>query len=504
MKIDPTAQSEKGSVLITCIVTITILTMICATSLYITSQNANSGMQTASWQLALAGAESAVDSAYNALNTNQWTGWQKVSGITSLPTAEPTAGSTATSVPSPAPNFEYNYYLPPALSLQGEGASTVSSWVTVDTANLPKDKNGNQWYRIRATGIAAAAGPRRVSNQKLDNDLRKLSLFADRNAPGTSVTPRATRTIEVIASAVAKSIWVRGITLRDWINMSGGGVIDSFDSSNPFKSSTINGVAGQYDILKRQSNGDVGTANSLNSDLRSTYVYGDLQYSGPAVKNTLNVQGTISTPFNPTIPTVSAPNWASGTYTSLGSGNPVILTSGTKTNPARYKINGDMTVSGGNVLTINNLNGTSGDNYIEIWVTGKYTISGSGYVDQNTLVHSDWYVGSNITTSGDSYNNRSGIASNVNFVGYGTNNTLTVSGSATFVGTINAPAYRVTVSGSGGISGALIGDTLTISGGAGLHYDEALNINGNSNILGNYSYASWFEDNSLPVRGITY
>jgi hypothetical protein len=222
------------------------------------------------------------------------------------------------------------------------------------------------------------------------------------------------------------------------------------------------------------------------------------------VKNTLNVQGTISTPFNPTIPSVSAPNWASGTYTSLGSGNPVTLTSGTKTNPARYKINGDMTVSGGNVLTINNLNGTSGDNYIEIWVTGKYTISGSGYVDQNTLVHSDWYVGNNITTSGDSYNNRSGVASNVNFVGYGTNNTLTVSGSAAFVGTINAPAYKVTVSGSGGISGALIGDTLTISGGAGLHYDEALNINGNSNILGNYSYASWFEDNSLPVRGITY
>jgi len=503
MKLDPTTQSEKGSILITCIVTVTILTMICATSLYITSQNANSGVQTASWQLALAGAESAVDSAYNALNTNQWAGWQKVSGTSSLPTTQPSGGSAAASVPSPAPNFEYNYYLPPAIPLQGEGPSSITGWVTVDTANLPKDKNGNQWYRIRATGVAAAAGPRRVSNQKLDNDLRKLSLFADRNAPGTSITPRATRTIEVIASAVAHSIWVRGITLKHWISMSGGGVIDSFDSSNPFKSSTVNGVPGQYDVLKRQSNGDVGTTDSTSSDLRGTYVYGDLQYSGPAVQNTSNVQGTISTPFNPTIPAVSAPNWAAGTYITLPSGNPVVLAAGTEANPARYKIVGDMTVSAGNVLTIN---GTSTNNSIQIWVTGKYTTSGSGMVDQNVAVHSDWYIGGDITTSGGSYNNRSGVASNVNFVGYNTstNSKVTVSGSGTFTATVNAPAYKITVSGTGNFSGALIGDSLTISGGASLHYDEALNLNTVDTSLGNYSYASWFEDNSHPVRGITY
>jgi len=32
----------------------------------------------------------------------------------------------------------------------------------------------------------------------------------------------------------------------------------------------------------------------------------------------------------------------------------------------------------------------------------------------------------------------------------------------------------------------------------------ALNKNGGSSSVGNYAFASWFEDNSDPSRGITY
>jgi hypothetical protein len=68
-------------------------------------------------------------------------------------------------------------------------------------------------------------------------------------------------------------------------------VIDSYDSSNPFKSATqsltYNGVTysyGQYDSTKRQSHGDVGTNSGTGSDLRSTYVYGNLSYRGVGPK----------------------------------------------------------------------------------------------------------------------------------------------------------------------------------------------------------------------------
>jgi hypothetical protein len=51
--------------------------------------------------------------------------------------------------------------------------------------------------------------------------------------------------------------------------------------------------------------------------------------------------------------------------------------------------------------------------------------------------------------------------------------------------------------------GALISDTLTISGSASFHFDESL-LSGASTSVGNYAFASWFEDNSDPTRSITY
>jgi hypothetical protein len=55
---------------------------------------------------------------------------------------------------------------------------------------------------------------------------------------------------------------------------------------------------------------------------------------------------------------------------------------------------------------------TSANNQIYIWVTGKLTTSGSGYINQDPNVKATWYVGSDITVSGGSYQNKSGLAAN--------------------------------------------------------------------------------------------
>jgi hypothetical protein len=52
--------------------------------------------------------------------------------------------------------------------------------------------------------------------------------------------------------------------------------------------------------------------------------------------------------------------------------------------------------------------------------------------------------------------------------------------------------------------GAAIADNLTVNGGSGFHYDQALSVGGVSPTLGTYTFASWFEDNSAPVRKIYY
>jgi Tfp pilus assembly protein PilX len=513
-------SKQEGSVLVIAILMITILTMICAVTLQITTQNAGANMQTASWQQALTGAEAGVDAAMNALNTNTaagWTGWSTFAGAPGFtqPGASP---APATAAPA-AGSFNYLPEAPSrSLSLAGEGNNTVKMWVTVDTGGMNPDY-GNQPYRIRATGTAYVPGPVRVSNQKMDNDLRNLSLRWDRATnPPTPITgvgsdkPRVSRRLEVIARSGARSIWGRGLLLKKSINMSGGGWIDSFDSSNPFKSSTINGLPGQYDVNKRQSNGDVASVDSTNSDLKNTYVWGDLDYKGPVIPNLGNVQGNIITPFYATIPPTSDPTWSAGSYTQYSSapaGNTFTAT-GSNSNPNLIKITGDFALSGSTTFNIVNGNpplqpgGTPPPAYITVWVTGQFNTSGSSKVAQANNVYVTWIVDQNITVSGSSYNNQSGRAANTSFIGVGTSNTVTDSGSGNFIGTINAPGYAVTVSGTGSFSGALIGNTINISGGASVHYDEALSGNANNQLAGTFSYVSWFEDTADPKRGVIY
>ena len=497
MKTNP-STNERGAILLTVLLTVTILTMLCFTSLYIASQNANATAQAASWQQALGGAESAVDQAIAALNTGTWTNWVTISG--SLPNLQPQPGATPTAANGPPASNQYNYLsnsitpqlaqynVANALTTNGEGNNLVSVWTTIDTAGLPLDSNGNQWYRIRATGTAAAVGPPRVSNQGLDSSLRKIGLRFDRKTSNAISSPQATRTIEVIVQGLAQSIWVRGITLQNAITMSGGGVIDSFNSGDPFKSTNS-----AYDVSKRQSHGDVATTSSGNSNLNNTYLYGNLAYSGSAVKNTNNVQGTISTPFNATIPATSDPSWTSGMWNSSVTQvtGTTTLTGGTQGSPARYKLS-QINISGGNVLTLA-ANSDGSDTYFEIWVTGKMTTSGNGYITQDPKVHVTYWVDNDINLSGNSYVNQGGVASDLVINGIGTHN-FTDSGGATLTAVIDAPGYNITISGGGSVSGAVIANTLNLSGGSGLHYDEALNSNGANSAVGNYAFASWFED----------
>jgi hypothetical protein len=208
----------------------------------------------------------------------------------------------------------------------------------------------------------------------------------------------------------------------------------------------------------------------------------------------------------PTPTPAPTPSWTpTYTYTGGGSnppnsGNFYAQHLGT---PTYIKVNGDLVISSsGNPLHIvQNDSASGGPEQVYIWVTGKLTTQGSGYINQDSNVAVTYYVGGDITVSGSSYQNHNGLAANLTINGYGTSNKLTVSSSsADFVGTFNVPDYDTTISGGASVQGALISNTLTLSGGSGLHYDEALGHGGPSPTIGNYAFASWFEDNSDPTR----
>jgi Tfp pilus assembly protein PilX len=513
---------QRGSVLVIALLTIAILTLLCATSLYITSQGASATNQTTSWEQSLSGAEAAVDNAMNALNTNSWSGWYTVTS-SSLPTAQPSPSGTPNATSTPG-SGTYNYYSS-SFSLQGEASNTITWWVTVDNgsvAPMPSPSpglvnGGQQAYRIRAAAVVDAPGPVRVSNNRLDNDLRKVSLRFDRTSGGAVSTPRVTRRIEVVATAVTQNGWGKGLTMAAGVSMSGGGFVDSFNSNNGSRAWTV----AYRDTSYPQVAGIVN--NTWNSDLRNTYIYGGLTYSGTTVKNTTNVEGGIQTPypFPGPSPAATPPSGAAWTVYTGGGSNPPhagTFTAGPATSPAYIKVNGDLTVSSsGQPLHIQQANGTQGNNAIYIWVTGKLTTSGSGYINQDTTVKATWYVGGDITFSGGSYLNGNpggsensnppysppGYAGNLTIYGLGsTSNKFTDSGSALFTGVVDAPNYSTTISGSGDFTGAMIGNTLTLSGSGNFHYDEALGSGGANGVM--FTFSRWFEDNSDPSRGVIY
>ena len=533
-------SGDEGSVLMMALLSITILTLLCATSLYIASQNTNAAMQTAGWQEALTAAESGLDQAVRALNTGVWTNWRTVSTAT-LPSTEPAsgAGSAATAKPTTS---QYNY-LPSSsmsLSMQGEGATAVSAWVTVDTANGLSNSNGS-WYRVRSTGQTTYQSNsifKRVSNNRLDSDLRNTITMNFNRKGGSNLGP--TRTIEVIMQPIPQGGNAHGITVGSWLQMTGGGSADSFNSPNGQWSAAYRDTTYPMLVAEGATGGSAKFANT-----GQTYVYGGVSYSGTAPTNVnaqgppKDVTGQVSTPADVNLPTPTDPTAISGqsghyswtyqnpwsgvtsTYSNLnsvatysgGGGLPKnssnvavtsITASGTASNPGLYIINGDFTVPGGTTFTINaSTTGNppvadSSNSYVIVWVKGKFTTSGSGLINQNSGTNVIWIVDNDITVSGSSYNNQNGTASTDSFVGIG-NHKFTDSGSATFTGTINAPGYDGTISGGGDFTGAFAGDTLTISGSGSFHYDESLS-GGGSPAIGNYAFASWFEDNSDPTH----
>jgi hypothetical protein len=537
--------ANKGSVLLTALLTITILCMICATSLYVVSQNATGGMQTAAWQQSLTVAESGVDAAVRALNTGSWTNWKTVSTAT-LPTVEPTAAASVTATSKPT-SSQYNYLPSSALTftMQGEGPTSVSAWVTVDTAGGMSDSTGS-WYRIRSTGqsnFPTNSVLTRAGMNKLDNDLRNtITMHFNRKSGTTNLGP--SRMIEVVMQPVPQGGAAKGITVGSWLQMTGGGSADSFSSPTGQWSSVYRDTSNPMVVAEGATGGQAKFANS-----GQTYVYGGVTYSGTAPTNVnasgppADVLGQVSTPATVNLPTPTDPapisgqsghySWtyqnpwsgvttsytfnSSTTYTGGGGlpsngGTTVtsITAAGTASSPTLLIINGDFTVPGGTTFTINPTTTGSppvanpSNSYVTIWVKGKFTTSGSGVIQQTSGTNVTWIVDNDITVSGSSYNNQNGTASTDSFVGVGTNNKFTDSGSATFTGTVNAPKYSGTISGSGDFTGAFAGNDLTISGSGSFHYDESLSGGGGNPSIGNYAFASWFEDNSDVNRNIFY
>ncbi|TCO92272.1 hypothetical protein EV701_10641 [Chthoniobacter flavus] len=469
------------------LVTIAVLSFAAASVFYYINNRNQTSANAGSWQEALIVAESGTDIAMHALNasvktpTTAWAGWSP---------------SDATTFPK-----TYSDTLP---AHSGEGNNKMYVYVKVD--NSITDGSGQVWYRIHSSGSTEVPGLRRVGyapsqlsatgTKNHNNFLRKIAYNKD-TTTGALHLPQTTRTVETIAQPVSARMFWRALVVQQSITLGGSSFTDSFDSSDPTKSTN-----GQYDPSKRQMHGDVASNSSGNlSDLGNNKVYGNASSNGGVLQNTKGVQGTVYNNYSTTISAVSDPTFA---YTTPGPASistlaaPLTLVAGTQSAPTNYKVSAiDLGSKSKQLILAPPVVGQTQDSYVNIWVTGDLTMSGNAFIQQLAGVHATIYVDGNVSIGGSSFENENNRAAYLTVNGVtpsdGSTRTFTVSGTGTFVGMVNAPSYALTVWGTGDFMGALIMLSASLGGSAGYHYDESLASLSTSNNLG-YKVASWIED----------
>jgi len=264
--------------------------------------------------------------------------------------------------------------------------------------------------------------------------------------------------------------WTYAIAATGTITMSGGGIVDGFDSRNgAYSTATNRNATGEIATTSTAANAlNIGTGKVFGT--ATTGPGGTISLSGGAIgdvswvtNHTGAEAGWTNNNMNASFPTNAPPGggpYFAPTVSTAGGSNVTLVPSGT------YEMSSFTSSDSTKPMFVSG-NAT-------VWVTGSFTVSGSGYVWIQPGASLKLIVGGSMTVSGGGVVNGTSLASNCSLVGLPGCTSITYSGSAAFVGTINAPQAALTVSGSAGAYGAAIVQSANLSGGASWHYDDAL------------------------------
>src|SRR5437764_1803672 len=358
----PSRSTTAGSVLVWTVLVIAILSLMAVETLRLVTIKYQSALQTSTWQEALLAAESGIDVAIVELRKSlypqpnyAWEGWNN-------PPGNEVTGYELTTVPN-----------------AGLNGTPMTIETNVDApAQLIDPTNSWQYYRIRTVGTIPITGPARTSDNPQDTKLRRLSLRWERFTngiltPHLLTAPQVSRRVEAVVrpvSAFDQAIMSVGVVDLTNQNI----VVDSYDSTDPTKSTN-----GLYDPVKRQENGDIATDGQL-IEAGNAQIYGDVATNAGTVSGAANITGIERTDFYQEPIPLGAPSWSTwNSSPSLVTGTTTINADATKGSAAsRYSLS-SISLSGNKTLTVaGNPNGSQ--TYIEMYVTGDISVSGTGQI----------------------------------------------------------------------------------------------------------------------------
>jgi hypothetical protein len=284
------------------------------------------------------------------------------------------------------------------------------------------------------------------------------------------------------------------------LTLSGGSSVDSFDST----------VTGGYSASHQNSGGNVGTNGNLTLNGSNVIVYGSASLpmtstgncstkslTGFSTSGGAQVAGGLVQLSQPVVYAAPAmPSPAPPTTSQSLSGSCGTISSGCTNNGSKNVIlapgtYGNLTASGGTTMHVSmgtyNLNSlTLSGNSILVVDSGPVVINIAG----NSLTGG----GTALDLSGGSMSNVSGMPSNLQFY-YGGSRSTKLSGGAGDFAVVYAPNSPITLSGGSHFYGAIVGNTITLSGGTAVHYDRSLPVIAGGNYI-------WFNSAAMNVQNL--
>lgn len=368
--------------------------------------------------------------------------------------------------------------------------------------------NDQNYYRVRAEGIAEVTGPQRSMGDVRDNLLRRLSLVTDRetgnrldrSAADIEERPKATRTVEMVVRPVGP--FDNAITSRENIRMNNHNIeIVSFTSNtNAPDYGDANYQALQAADHDSKLQNHMGAHIATNDDLieaGSANVYGDGLTNSGEITDGDNIHGEQRDDFYMDIPSIPGPTWTSIQPNPTTVGGSDTLQGGSQANPTRYKLD-EIQLSGNNQLVLANPEDET-ESYIEIWVTGDISITGRGGVVMEPGVNVVLYFEGDANIAGNGFVNPDpNAARNLQLLGLeppdGVTRDVTIAGNGHFVGSVYAPDHFLSMRGGGNddsVVGAFVAKEVFMNGTTSVRYDRALADGG---FIVDYRIASWLED----------
>jgi hypothetical protein len=495
-----TPKATSGSALVLSLSMITVLAMMIGSALLFLNRKLDVGNQGSRWQIALAAAESGIDSAVSALNQEAqlrlsgtstaaaWTGWVQNKTFTS---------GTAT----------YTYH---ELVTNDASEPDRRSIVQIDKIGNLTTTGGRQWYRVRSMGTTTLPGASHISNDIADGRLRKVALGKDwaanrlfGTAPAVLAPRQVSRVIEAILEPIVPhSFALFGVSSLDFEHTT----IDSYDSSDTANTwRTVpgsDGSAGQ--------NGNVGTNAKTGTAIQSKaqgYVWGSGYTNGAAIANWAQRLRWeyLTNVYTPT-PSITKPPFS--TSNEIITAGKTITVPSTATSWANaYKVtwNSAMTLGKTNALSLNT---SGGARYVIIYVKGDMSVaSGNGILSIQNGVRAKFYIDGSIGLRGASVNLPSGKPGDLMIYGMkpgagatppprgkkSSSSVRTISLDAT-TAAIYAPDHDADIKGiNDTFVGSLVARNIQLKANPHTkwHYDEALAAEDDP--LG-YKIVSWIED----------